>query len=220
MNKAKAFLVLSLALLLSSCVSVPIIITTAQSISTINTLKDIAKLPEKRQSISGAIRDKLNDIKVGHLIKTVTGDENAYDVEYIIYKKTIILGGTVRTAGLRAEISEIIKRDGRFNHIENAIKVGEVQSLIDYVKNKVIKKKIRNEIPAKINDNIVLEYYNENIYILGELTKAELDVVLNICVKNTSIKGIKYFVSDSNSPGSITDHNNYRRFEFHKSVLL
>jgi hypothetical protein len=216
----KAFLILPLALLLSSCVSIPIIITTAQSISTINTLKDIAKLPEKRQSISGAIRDKFSDIKVGHLIKTVTDGENTHDVEYVIYKKTIILGGTVQALSYKDEILEVIKHDGRFNHIENAIKVGEVQSLIDYVKNKVIKKKIRNKIPAKINDNIVLEYYNENIYILGELTKAELDVVLNICVKNTSIKGIKYFVSDGNSPGSIIDHNNYRRFEFQKSVLL
>jgi osmotically-inducible protein OsmY len=218
MNNVKTFLVLSFALLLSSCVSVPLIITTAQSFSTINTLKDIAKLPEKRQSISGAIRDKFSDIKVGSLIKTVTGVDNSYDVEYIIYKKTIILGGTVRTAIIRDKISEIIKNDGRFNHIENAITVGEVQSLIDYVKNKVIKKKIRNKIPAKINDNMVLAYYNENIYVLGELTKAELDVVLNICVKSTSINGIKYFVSDGNLPGSIIDHNNYRRFEFQKSL--
>jgi osmotically-inducible protein OsmY len=218
MNNVKTFLVLSFALLLSSCVSVPLIITTAQSFSTINTLKDIAKLPEKRQSISGAIRDKFSDIKVGSLIKTVTGVDNSYDVEYIIYKKTIILGGTVRTAIIRDKISEIIKHDGRFNHIENAITVGEVQSLIDYVKNKVIKKKIRNKIPAKINDNMVLAYYNENIYVLGELTKAELDVVLNICVKSTSINGIKYFVSDGNLPGSIIDHNNYRRFEFQKSL--
>ena len=175
-------------------------------------------MPEKRQSISGAIMDKFSDIKVGSLIKTVTGVDNSYDVEYIIYKKTIILGGTVRTAIIRDKISEIIKNDGRFNHIENAITVGEVQSLIDYVKNKVIKKKIRNKIPAKINDNMVLAYYNENIYVLGELTKAELDVVLNICVKSTSINGIKYFVSDGNLPGSIIDHNNYRRFEFQKSL--
>jgi len=65
---------------------------------------------------------------------------------------------------------------------------------------------------------MVLAYYNENIYVLGELTKAELDVVLNICVKSTSINGIKYFVSDGNLPGSIIDHNNYRRFEFQKSL--
>jgi len=116
MNNVKTFLVLSFALLLSSCVSVPLIITTAQSFSTINTLKDIAKLPEKRQSISGAIMDKFSDIKVGSLIKTVTGVDNSYDVEYIIYKKTIILGGTVRTAIIRDKISEIIKNDGRFNH--------------------------------------------------------------------------------------------------------
>lgn len=219
MIKIKFFMALPLILMLHSCASLPLIISTTQTINMMNTVKDITNLPNKRLAIAGAFNDAISDMAVGSIIRSAISDDEKNDITYTIYKKTIVLGGTVRTIRQKNLIIETIKKKDMFDYVEDAIKVGEARSLLEYFKNETEKDKIIRKVSSKIKDNMALEYYNGNIYILGELTKYELDVVINKCVENTKITGIRYYVTDANSPDNIISDSNYRNFEFKQSKI-
>ena len=55
MIKIKFFMALPLILMLHSCASLPLIISTTQTINMMNTVKDITNLPNKRLAIAGAL---------------------------------------------------------------------------------------------------------------------------------------------------------------------
>jgi len=213
----RLFAITSVFILVSGCGGLSSVVGIAKNVSTVSTIHTIATISDDRRSFGQIFDDGVIGLKVSNSIQDTLNGMGVFDVNSRIYNNKLLLTGDVSSEKIKSDIEKNLWEIRHVNSIENELVVGRDYSAFNLAFDSTITLDIKTSLlnsDDSIFNQVDIHTHYGVVYVLGRLTKYELDKVIDASISSHSINGLRYFVINEDNPSQTLTADSYRKFYF------
>jgi len=138
------------------------------------------------------VTDYTSDFRVGRLLKKSKHIDQNSHINTLIYNRTLLITGEVRSKWLKQYISDLVKKVGDIQTIHNYLNVSDPSSEESRTEDAALTTQIMARLSSSNVDDtdvrVVIE--RKTVYIMGLVEKATQDKVVSIVIGMPDVKKI------------------------------